>query len=65
MLLANYLINMTSCKVHWLLRDVICYPTVCCLCRYSGFESEVERLRIMKKVRVCEDCYKNLRPKQS
>jgi hypothetical protein len=33
--------------------------------RCSGFESEVERLRIMKKVRVCEDCYKNLRPKQS
>ena len=33
--------------------------------RCSGFESEVEWLRIMKKVWVCEECYKNLRPKQS
>ena len=28
---------------------------------YSAFESEVKRLRIFKKVRVCEECYKNLK----
>ncbi|CAI8023122.1 WD repeat and FYVE domain-containing protein 3 [Geodia barretti] len=33
--------------------------------RCSAYESEVKRLRIFKKVRVCEECYKNLRPKQS
>ena len=31
------------------------------LCRCSAFESEVKRLRIFKKVRVCEECYKNLK----
>ena len=30
-------------------------------CRCSAFESEVKRLRIFKKVRVCEECYKNLK----
>ena len=30
------------------------------LCRCSAFESEVKRLRIFKKVCVCEECYKNL-----
>ena len=39
--------------------------TVFLSCRCSKFESEIQRLKIYKQVRVCNACYKKLRSEQS